>query len=345
MQRRKYVLDQVLSLSQTKIDIPTRNIIDAIILTVEATYSNSSGSDVTITDEDLAKAIQEIRVVSDGAVVHYALSLSDLLIINYYDTAGKVPRLDSLNTIPASGTLTKRFTIRLDGGDIVAAIKQSLSISILTNKTISSEVSLQDLKIIPTIDEIVLEDVSELTELYGENLEEVIEPKVTAIETNVYPNTSFTGIVEMPTGNAILRSFYIAKNNTGARSDTIIDQYGMVDRNSTILYKVPWATGQDLDRQEYNIDNIIKGVTILDYAEEMAEGESEIFDEEFGVKGWNYVQGDYYDAFKINETGKIRIIRHELILTDELKEIIDSGEDVDIDWEIDDEDLVDEEEF
>ena len=326
MQKGKYVLDQVLSLSQTKVDLPTRNIIDGIILTVEATYTNSDDTNaVSLTDEQLAAAIPEIRVVSDGANTHYALSLADILVMNYYDTAGKVPSLDTANSIAASGSLTKKFTVRLDGGDIVAAVKQSLAISIQTNPTVAPTVSLTDLSITITIDEIVIQDLMELIERYGENLEYMAEPKITATEVNASANTSFTGLAETPVGNAIIRSFYIAKTTAGVRDDTIIDKYGMVDRNSTVLYKIPFTTGQHLDEQEYNIDSALTGITILDYAEEMApkDGISNLFDPAFGVKGWNYAKGDYLDAFKINTTGKIRIIRHELICADGLKAIID----------------------
>ncbi|HIP90269.1 MAG TPA: hypothetical protein EYH22_01820 [Candidatus Nanopusillus sp.] len=341
MQRRKYVLDQVINLSQTKVDIPTRNIIDGIILSINATYSNSSGSDQSLTDEQLAGAIPEVKVVSDGANTHYALGLSDILIMNYYDTAGKVPRLDSLNTIPAGGTYNKKFTVRLDGGDIVAAIKQSLSISAQVNRTINTDVSLSDLNIVITIDEAVIEDTEELVNRYGENFEFIAEPKITAIETNVSANTSFSGLVELPSGNAIIRSFYVSKTTTGVRSNNIIDLYGVVDKNSTVLYKVPFLTGQDLDRQEYNVDPAIVGVTILDYADEMApeDSYSELFDDEFGVKGWNFVKGDYLDAFKVNSAGTIRIIRHELIcedgITAVLNEEIDEEElPEDFGWEI-----------
>ncbi|WP_456471677.1 hypothetical protein [Methanocaldococcus sp.] len=319
---RKVVLDQQLNLNQTKINLPTRNIIDNIILTVTATYTNSDSTNAaTLTNEQLLNAIQEVRVVSDGANVHYSLSMNDIAIMNYYDTSGKAINLDETNSIAASGSLTKVFTVKLDGGDIFAGGKQSLDLSIVVNPAVSSTVSLTDLNIKVGIGEIVLEDISEIEEIYGENLEFLVEPSITATEVNVSANTSFQGLVEIPAGNAILRSFYIAKDTNEVRSNSVIDQYGLVDRNSTIYYKMDFTMGQHLDEQEYNVP-ALTGAVILDYAEELG-GSSEIFDEEFGLKAWNFVKGDYLDAFKLQNSGKIRIIRHELICGDGAKALAD----------------------
>jgi len=323
MHKRKIPLDEHLTLSKIKVDIPTRNIIDEILLTVKATYTNSNTTtDATLTDEQLAGAITEIRVVSDGSNTHYALSLKDILTINYYDTAGKVPSLDASNTVPASDTLEKIFLVRLDGGDIVAALKQALAISIQTNTTVSTDVSLTDLDITITINEAVIESVEELTDMYGPQLEFLVEPKITAIETNVSSNTSFTGLIEVPTGTAIKRNFYIAKNSSGARSDSVIDEYGITDKNATVVFKQHQLTGQHDDQQEYNLPATLKGITVLDIADEM-EGDNEFLNPEVGMKGWNFVKGDYFDAFKLTASGTIRVIRHELICAPALQMYLD----------------------
>jgi hypothetical protein len=323
MRRGKFSLDEHLTLINNKVNLPTRNIYDGILLTVKATYTNSNTTtDAELTDEQLARAIQDIRVVSDNTHVHYALNLEDVLTMNYNDTAGKVPSLDSTNTIPADDSITKEFLVRLDGGNILAGAKQSLFITYTPNTQVSTDVSLTNLDITITTDELVIEDVAEIQAMYGDNLQYLAEPKITALEQNVSANTSFTGLIEIPTGNAILRNIYIAKDSTGARSNSLINEYGIVDRNSSVFFKQHFNTGQHDDIQQYNLPAALKGVTILDIAEEMA-GNNMIFSSEVGMKGWNFVKGDFFDAFKLNESGKIRVIRHELICAQGLKDVLD----------------------
>ena len=80
-------LNQTLSLINTRIDLPRDAVIDQIIMKISVTAANAnSTTGYTGTNEALLRAIQEIRVVSDGSTVHYALSGADVALLNRYNS-------------------------------------------------------------------------------------------------------------------------------------------------------------------------------------------------------------------------------------------------------------------
>ena len=333
------------------VTIPTRNIIKNILLTFDITYNDSAVTATTVKHEQLAEVIPEIRLVSDGNVVHYSLQLSDIILMNYIDTAGRSIDLDDSITSPtAAGDFNVQYTLNLRGGDILAFKKQLIELSMDTvavNTPINDEtgasttISFKAASIKVSIVEEVIKDEISLFELYGDTLDLISEPKITATGVNLQSGTSFDGAVEIPTGTAIVRNFYILKANN-VRSNAVVTELGIVDKNETVIFKGAFNTLQNADEQFYNIQTAEKGVVVLDMTKDL-RGNTPILDEAFGLKGWNFVKGDLFDAFKVDggESGNnpsVRIIRHELITSEALQIAMDQ-DDIALD------DLDEEEEF
>ena len=360
------LLATTLTESRDIIQIPTRNIIKNILLTFDITYNTGANTTVDqLTHEDLAQAISEIRLVSDGNVVHYSLQLSDLILMNYIDTAGRSVDLDAVGVPEGVGPntdFTVSYTLNLRGGDILAFKKQLIELSMdmvgvndvlttlkgATNPT--STTTFKSVAVKVSIVEEVIKDEISLFELYGDNLDLISEPKITATGVNLQAGTSFDGAVEIPTGTAIIRNFYILRANN-IRSNAVATELGIVDKNETVIFKGAFDTLQHADEQFYNIQTAEKGVVVLDMTKDL-RGNTPILDEAFGLKGWNFVKGDLFDAFKVdgNESGNnpsVRIIRHEMITSEALQMAMDQDDDILLDEELDDEfdEELDEEEF
>ncbi|NKQ38558.1 MAG: hypothetical protein HF967_03630 [Methanosarcinales archaeon] len=339
------LLATTLTESRDIVSIPTRNIIKNILLTFDITYNTGSNATVDqLTYEDLSQAIPEIRLVSDGNVVHYSLQLSDLILMNYIDTAGRSVDLDAVG-IPADTGIntdfTVSYTLNLRGGDILAFKKQLIELSmdvvavgdVLTTlngaPNPTSTTTFKSISVKVSIVEEVIKDEISLFELYGDALDLISEPKITAISQNLQAGTSFDGAVEIPTGTAIIRNFYILKANN-VRSNAVVTELGIVDKNETVIFKGAFDTLQNGDEQFYNIQTAEKGLVVLDMTQDL-KGNTPILDEAFGLKGWNFVKGDLFDAFKVNgsESGNnpsVRIIRHELITSEALQMAMDQDD-------------------
>jgi len=175
-------LNQTLSLINTRIDLPRDAVIDQIILKVVATVANAGQNAYAGTNEAILRAIQEIRVVSDGSTVHYALSGADIALLNAYNSkAGFAPALGGPVAIDAAGSETLTYYLRLDEGDILAASKDSLEAKIVVNPTITADVTITALTVTVTLVENVLSP-EEFIATYGPNLEYAAEPKIYALQ-------------------------------------------------------------------------------------------------------------------------------------------------------------------
>ena len=107
--RRNVTLDKTLTIapsSTDQLDLPRDHVIDDILLRFHFSYSASSAPSLW----DILRAIQEVRVVSDGSVVHWALRGDDIYVLNYYDQQGSVPV--SVDTSKAVVTLLSILYLR-----------------------------------------------------------------------------------------------------------------------------------------------------------------------------------------------------------------------------------------
>jgi len=304
----KETLDDVLTLQVKSIDLPRNGVIDSIALLAKITLSNSGTSDATVSMEDVLKAINEIRVVSNGNVVHYALRGTDIAYLNIYDTHGKALSLDDTVTVPAGGSKEVKFLIVLDAGQIHALIKDQLQIRVDWNTNITSDVSVSDASIKVTLDKEVYESAEDYAMTYaGAEYGEIFieEPKVYAIEKNFNALGELTEVFELPVGSVLKRALLVFYNDAGERAD-IVDKYALVrTRPARIqLYKIDYETSRELDKVQYKLPSVPTGMTMFDYDREVVFGGLDLREE---------ASGTFKIALKTNAAGKIRYISHEVV--------------------------------
>jgi len=304
----KETLDDVLTLQVKSIDLPRNGVIDSIALLAKITLSNSGTSDATVSMEDVLKAINEIRVVSNGNVVHYALRGTDIAYLNIYDTHGKTLSLDDTVTVPAGGSKEVKFLIVLDAGQIHALIKDQLQIRVDWNTSITSDVSVSDASIKVTLDKEVYESAEEYVVTYsaGEHGGIFIEePKVYAIEKSFNALGELTEVFELPVGSVLKRALLVFYNDAGERAD-IVEKYALVrTRPARIqLYKIDYETSRELDKVQYKLSTVPTGMTMFDYDMEITPGGLDLREE---------ASGTFKIALKTTNSGKLRYISHEVV--------------------------------
>ncbi|NJE01838.1 hypothetical protein [Thermococcus sp. JdF3] len=308
MYKVKETLDDVLTLQVKSIDVPRNGVIDSIALLAKITLSNGGAADANVSMEDVLKAINEIRVVSNGNVVHYALRGTDIAYLNVYDTHGKALSLTDTVTVPAGGTKDVSFLIMLDAGQIHALLKDQLQIKVDWNTSITTDVSVSDASIKVTLDKEVYESAEEYVMAYsaGEYGEVFIEePKVYAIEKAFNALGELTEVFELPVGSVLKRALLVFYDDTGARAD-IVDKYALVrTRPARIqLFKIDYPTSRELDKVQYKLPSVPTGMTMFDYDREVVIGGFDLREE---------ASGTFKIALKTTASGKVRYISHEIV--------------------------------
>ncbi|WP_457751042.1 hypothetical protein [Thermococcus sp.] len=308
MYKVKDTLDDVLTLQVKSIDLPRNGVIDSIVLLASITLANAGATDVTVTMEDVLKAINEIRVVSNGNVVHYALRGTDIAYLNVYDTHGKALDLSGTVTVPAGGSQDVSFLIILNEGPIHALIKDQLQTRVDWTTDLGNSVTVSDASIKVTLDKEVYESAEEYVMAYsaGEYGEVFIEePKVYAIEKSFNALGELTEIFELPVGSVLKRALLVFYDDTGARAD-IVDKYALVrTRPARIqLYKIDYQTSRELDKVQYKLPSVPTGMTMFDYDQEVVFG---------GLDLREQASGTFKIALKTTASGKLRYISHEIV--------------------------------
>jgi len=305
MYSKKRTLNQKITLQNKRIDLPRDAVIDAIFLYVKAGVKNAGAQSWTGKYEDILNAINEIRVVSDGNNVHYALSALDLAVINYYVFKGRTVNPEASITINAEQTANVEFMLTLDIGDIIAIAKDSLELSVSTAGNIAENVTFDSLEITITVAENVM-DLNEFTAKYGANLEFSAEPKVYAISKNFSASNELAEVLDLPTGTLLRMAFIITKDTTGARAD--VEKLGLIittpDRRE--LYTVDAKTLKEYNKIVSDCSPLT-GIYVVDYG-------SEITNDVFGIRAWKFNKGDYQLAIKNSSSGSIRYISVEFVV-------------------------------
>lgn len=298
-------LSQVLSLINTRIDLPRDAVIDQLILKIAVTVANTSEStDHTTTNEALLRAIQEIRVVSDGSTVHYALSGADIALLNKYNSKdGFAPALGTeFKAVKATST-SITYYLRLDEGDILAASKDSLEMKIVVNPALAEGVTISALTCTVTLVENVLSP-EELVASYGPNLEYAAEPKVYALSVPVTASTELTNVLDLPTGSlaraGILQFINPATGLAGAVDPTAVGLINTSPDRREVLH-VDWATLQAINTSEYDLGAALPGVALLNYAKDVTN-------DGYGLRGWRFTKGDWQIAAKGSNAATLRYI-------------------------------------
>ncbi|AFL94728.1 hypothetical protein CL1_0520 [Thermococcus cleftensis] len=308
MYKVKETLDDVLTLQVKSIDVPRNGVIDSIALLAKITLSNGGTSDASVSMEDVLKAINEIRVVSNGNVVHYALRGTDIAYLNVYDTHGKALSLTDTVAVPAGGTKDVSFLIMLDAGQIHALIKDQLQIRVDWQTDLGNSITVSDASIKVTLDKEVYESAEDYVAAYsGAEYGEVFieEPKVYAIEKAFNALGELTEVFELPVGSVLKRALLVFYDDTGARAD-IVDKYALVrTRPARIqLYKIDYETSRELDKIQYKLPSVPTGMTMFDYDMEVVVGGLDLREE---------ASGTFKIALKTTASGKLRYISHEVV--------------------------------
>lgn len=303
-------LNQVLSLINTRIDLPRDAVIDQLILKVVATVANAGAGAYAGTNEAILRAIQEIRVVSDGSTVHYALSGADIALLNAYNSkAGFAPALGGPVAIDAAGSATLTYYLRLDEGDILAASKDSLEAKIVVNPTIAADVTITALTVTVTLVENVLTP-EEFVATYGSNLEYAAEPKVYALSVPVTASSELTNVLDLPTGSlaraGMLQFINPATGLAGSVDPTAIGLINTSPDRREVLH-VDWPTLQAINMAEY--DGVIvppatvplPGVALLNYAKDVTN-------DGYGLRGWRFTKGDWQLAARTANAATLRYV-------------------------------------
>jgi hypothetical protein len=295
--RKNVTLDKTLTIAPNytdQLDLPRDHVIDDILLRFNFSYSASSAPSLW----DVLKAIQEIRVVSDGSVVHWALRGDDVYILNYYDQQGSVPI-----TIDTSKAIV---TLRLATAEILANLKSDLKLSVRFGSAIGSLTSFSG-SVTVSVEQLVY-DPDEFQAHYGPGLENMTEPKVTAEETALTAGTQYQVISELPVGNLLKRTVVVVYDSTGAFSDAVVDRLRLMNKpGSQELFNEVWSVMGDKDLSEYQLSQRLTGVVFVDYGVDVTE-------DNLGLRMWRVAKGDITLESRNNASGKARLIHEEIIV-------------------------------
>lgn len=297
-------LTDEITLAKTRIDIPRDAVIDEFYINLAVTVANAGATEWTGTNEGILKAIEEIRIVSDGSTVHYALSAVDAVVLDAYNSPkGYTPDLKGAVSVGAGASKTFTYMFRLDEGDILAASKDNLEMKVILNPTIAEKVSVAALTGEVSIVENVLSP-QEMVANYGANLEFAAEPKVYALSDKVNVSTDLQSVLDLPTGSlhrAAVLCFVGANGLLGGVDPTKV---GLIntspDRREVI--NVEWATLRAFNAAYYDLGGAAPaGVAMLNYAKDVtADG--------FGLRAWRFTKGDWQVAIKSANAATLRYI-------------------------------------
>jgi hypothetical protein len=306
---KKRTLSNSFSLTNKNIDLPRDAVIDKIFLKCTVKMSNASTTaDFNGTNADFLKKISTIRVFSNGSNVHYSLTGLDLAVVNYMDHEGITINPDGAIKVEKQDDLTVSFVLVLDEGDILACLKDSLTFNVEVNPAVATNVTISEFSGVVTLEENVM-TAAEFTAIYGAAAENAAEPKVTVIEKGYNVSGELTEFVDLPTGTLLRRSIFINSDANGVKGNADPSKMGIIrstpDRSEIFTCDVP--TLKEINKMDFRVGTGIGGVFVVDYGRE-------ITNDEFGLRGWKFVKGDYQVAYKSAAAGKLRMINVEYVI-------------------------------
>jgi len=295
--RRNVTLDKTLTIAPNQtdqLDLPRDHVIDDILLRFHFSYSASSAPNLW----DVLRAIQEVRVVSDGSVVHWALRGDDIYVLNHYDQQGSVPV--SIDTSKAV------ITLRLATAEVLANLKTDLKLSVRFGGAIGSIDNFSG-SVTVSVEQLVY-DPDEFTAQYGADLQNIMEPKVTAEEASLTPGTQYQVVSELPVGNLLKRTVVVVYDNSGAFSDNVIERLRLMNKpGSQELFNEAWQILGDKDMSEYQLSQRLTGVVFIDYG-------VDVTDDNIGLRMWRVAKGDFTLESRNAAAGRARLIHEEIIV-------------------------------
>jgi hypothetical protein len=295
--RKNVTLDKTLTIAPNytdQLDLPRDHVIDDILLRFNFSYSASSAPSIW----DILKAIQEVRVVSDGSVVHWALRGDDIYILNYYDQQGSVP----VNISESQAVVT----LRLATAEILANLKSDLKLSVRFGSAIGSITNFSG-SVTVSVEQLVY-DSDEFIAQYGTDLQDIMEPKVTAEEVSLVPGTQYQVVSELPVGNLLKRTVVVVYDSSGAFSDSVVERLRLMNKpGSQELFNEAWSVMADKDMSEYQLSQRLTGVVFVDYG-------VDVTNDQIGLRMWRVAKGDFTLESRNAAAGRARLIHEEIIV-------------------------------
>jgi len=295
--RKNVTLDKTLTIAPNytdQLDLPRDHVIDDILLRFNFSYSASSAPSIW----DILKAIQEVRVVSDGSVVHWALRGDDIYILNYYDQQGSVP----VNISESQAVVT----LRLATAEILANLKSDLKLSVRFGSAIGS-ITIFSGSVTVSVEQLVY-DSDEFIAQYGTDLQDIMEPKVTAEEVSLVPGTQYQVVSELPVGNLLKRTVVVVYDSSGAFSDSVVERLRLMNKpGSQELFNEAWSVMADKDMSEYQLSQRLTGVVFVDYG-------VDVTNDQIGLRMWRVAKGDFTLESRNAAAGRARLIHEEIIV-------------------------------
>lgn len=313
MYSRKRTLFDKFSLTNSIVPIPRDAVIDSIALRVKATISNAT-TEYTGTMAAFLACLTNLRLVSNGSNIHYSLSGLDLAVINYYDHQNVNVDPDAAITVPAvsgetPGTLALDFILLMDQGDILAAIKDSLDLTLELNTTVATSVTISAFEVQVSLNESVM-SATEFVNIYGASTEKAAEPKIIALEKAFTITEELSPFLDIPTGTLLRRAFFMIKDVNGVRGNVTPVKFGILrtQPDQSELFALDYPTMQKLNEVVYKVQKgPLSGIIALDYG-------TEITRDNLGLKGWKFTSGVYKAALKSATAGIARMISIEYIV-------------------------------
>jgi hypothetical protein len=310
MYSKRRTLAEAISLTNPMVEIPRDAIIDSIVLKCTVVIHNAAVGAYTATLQKILDCLTSVRLVSDGNKVHYSLSGSDLAILNYYrnESIGADPDA-AITAAGGADSAAYTFLLTLDEGDILAALKDSLELTVETKTAVDTDVTLKTFSCTVSISENVM-TTAEFVAAYGQDAVNSAEPKVTAYEKGFDISEELRECFDFPTGTLLRKAFWIFKDTSGVRAGSLPSKIGIIrttpDRSE--MFTVDYPTIQMINEQQYLLHNgYIPGVVALDYGKE-------ITNDSFGIRAWKFNKGDYQAAIKAAAAGKLRYVSVEYVV-------------------------------
>lgn len=296
-------LTDEITLAKTRIELPRDAVIDQIFIKFTAKIKNNGAAEWSGKLENILKAIEEIRVVSDGSTVHYALSAVDVAILNKFNSPnGFAPDLAETITLAADAEVDKSFVLKLDEGDILAAAKDNLEMKVIMG-TIATDISFVSLMGEVSIVENVLSP-EEMLQNYGGALEFAAEPKVYALSEKINVSTDLQSALDLPTGSLHRAAVLCFVGDNGLVGGADPGKIGLIntspDRREVL--NVDWETLRAFNASEHDLNGAgPAGVVLVNYAKDVtADG--------FGLRAWRFTKGDWQIAAKSANAATMRYI-------------------------------------
>ncbi len=312
MAYHKYrTLSEVVSTVNPSMRLPRDTVIDAILLKCQIEITNGSGAPWSGTGLDVLQAIEELRVISDGTNVHYAVNGPDIALMNGYDGryGANAPGLRATGSVADGASQSFEYLLPLNEGDLLAVTKDSLELKAVFRDEIAADIGVSDVAIIPSVSENVYTP-QEFAGIYGSNLEMSAEPKVYALNAQIQANSEITGVLDLPTSTLLRRGMLQFRDASGVLGAADPLRWGLVvtapDRRE--LVNVDWDTFRGIQDFKYDIAGAAPaGTAIIDYS-------TEITGDGFGLRGWKWTKGDYELAVRTNNAGSLRYISFEHVV-------------------------------